>query len=355
MVNKSADKIVENCEINKGENKVNYGAGLGDKLDAIDSEAKCLKFPKPSANVLGILMAIFGSLILSLNSVITRLVSFNLCPAEIVFIRSVAQFLLSLPFIISIRNEISLSKKDIKLLTVMSLFETIATFTLYYATATLPVSESSVIINCRHIFTLPIAKFWLKEHVGILDIFVVLISIAAILLICQPPLLFGSAAAVLTTTRILGITFSVLTAAFLSVSRCLVRKLNHVPTCLILFLPSILLSVAGIVLTFALNEYKNPIKIYHSYLILVIMVTSTCTLWAQVYSSQLAPAVTVALVMTLSLPFALLFEWMMIGDFPNNISMIGFSLSILSVLLISVKKPLYKLCAPELDVQVTYL
>ncbi|CAM1319477.1 Uncharacterised protein r2_g2781 [Pycnogonum litorale] len=321
---------------------ISYLGFLHVSADPNRPESKCAKCGKIFPGSIGISLAFSASFMASLSAVLIRVVSFSLNPAEIFAIRSIAQFTLMIPFMIVSRKEITLTKIDFALLSVMSVLDTAGSLSTHYAFSLIPVPEASVIINCRHIFTLPIAKYWLKEHVGIYEVVVVAISIAGLVVICQPPALFGGAAIAFTTARMLGLICSTTSAAFNATSKCITRKLRHVNLYLILFLPSVVSSITGIAITFGWNEYQNPIQVKDSYFVLVIVGVCIGSNTCQSAATQRSMAVTVAIIMTLRLPFTILLEFLIIGDLPNSLSMIGFGLSVMAILVLSIKIPLYK-------------
>ncbi|KAG1675790.1 Solute carrier family 35 member G1 [Nymphon striatum] len=263
---------------------------------------KCFKYKA----TLGLSLAFFASFMAALSGVLIRVLSFSLNPAEIFTIRSAAQTIIMIPLIITNRHQLIIQRHEACLLSLLCILDTIGSLCTHYAFSMIPVAEASVIITCRHIFTLPLAKFWLKENVGVIDLLIVIISVAGLIMTCQPPGLFGGAAAAFTTTRLLGIVCSLSSAVFNSTSKCINRKLQDIHLYFILFFPSLLSTFTGGAVLLIRNDAQNPVEVKNSYVIILIVLISILSNTCQSSASQLAMAVNVAVVMTLRLPFSYL-------------------------------------------------
>lgn len=291
---------------------------------------------------MGLCLAFVSSFLAALSGVLIRVLSFSLNPAEIFTIRSAVQTIIMLPLILSVRHKIEIKKKEGFLLLLLCVLDSFGSLSTHYAISMIAVAEASVIINCRHIFTLPLAKFWLKENVGLYDILVVIVSIGGLVMTCQPPALFGGAAAAFTTTRMLGIICAFGSAVFNSTAKCINRRLQDIHLYLIIFLPALTSTIVGSVVMLIRDEIQNPFAVKNSYVMLIIIVMSISSNTCQSAASQLAMAVNVAIIMTMRLPFSVVLEFLVIGTWPNIFSVIGLGLSSLSILLLAMKKPFLK-------------
>ncbi len=179
----------------------------------------------------GLKYMVAASFFFSLMSLLVKITGRRLPPQEIVMIRS-AVLLLIVSFTIH-RQQINPWGVNKKLLLLRGLLGFIAVNCFYIALVRLPLAEATVIMFTNPVFTALIAAVVLAELFGIKDIGLMAISLAGVLLVVQPAILFGNTGAGLDT---IGVAMGLVSAVLSAAAWVTIRKLSQTePVVVIVF------------------------------------------------------------------------------------------------------------------------
>lgn len=179
----------------------------------------------------GLKYMVAATFFFSLMSLLVKITGRRLPPQEIAMIRS-AVLLLIVSFTIH-RQQINPWGINKKLLLLRGLLGLIAVNCFYIALVRLPLAEATVIMFTNPVFTALIAAVMLAELIGKKDIGLMAISLAGVVLVVQPAMLFGKVGAGLDP---IGVTMGLISAVLSAAAWVTIRKLSQTePVVVIVF------------------------------------------------------------------------------------------------------------------------
>jgi len=140
----------------------------------------------------GIILTLVTVVIYQCMNVITKKVSLN--PMVILFFRDCLLIPQFLPPLIYSRSKPFPGNK-LGLLAIRSLIDGVDLIILFQALKVLPLGDITMIGAVRVVFTTIYSRLFLKEPCGIFEIFNMLLVLGGILLVVQPPIIFGGQSA----------------------------------------------------------------------------------------------------------------------------------------------------------------
>ncbi|XP_053635556.2 solute carrier family 35 member G1 [Cherax quadricarinatus] len=138
----------------------------------------------------GLFMAVFSSLFFSLCSVIVKILS-DVSPMELAVFRFIGILLPTLPLIIR-RGDTPFPRGLRLMLVLRGLVGATSLMLQFYAFRHMPLADASVIVFSVPVFVAVFARVFLGEPCGLFHGVVILLTVAGVILIARPPLLFGS-------------------------------------------------------------------------------------------------------------------------------------------------------------------
>lgn len=290
-----------------------------------------------SKDVNGYIIASVSATISAAMAFLIKSLSFSLNMAELYALKHALQVIVMLPFTFVVRKQITATKFQLSMLILLCLMKSVGCLSGYYAFLFISVSDTTAILNSRYIFILPLARFWLKEKIGVLDILSIIVSVISIVMICQPASIFGSSTIEMTTSRALGIGITLSAAAFSSATRCIQRKLKGLNLQIMILIPAIASIVFGAILIPVQGQIQNPFAIKNWHLLIVFLIASTVGSIGQVAATQQIPAISIIITMAIKTSLTVFLDIMIMGLSPNIFTVIGLFLSSVSVLLLPLK------------------
>ncbi len=148
------------------------------------------------------------------------------------------------------RKGISPWGRDKVLLTARGLIGTLALMCVFYAVTSLPLAEATLLQYLHPVFTSVLAFVLLKENIQRTTVVCIILSLAGLLIMVQPGLLFGALASNPEPLPMLGVGAALLGALGSGTAYVLIRHLSNSedPSVIIFYFPFIALPVTSILL-----------------------------------------------------------------------------------------------------------
>ena len=307
-------------------------------LDAILSTK--IKAPrKKKFALLGIILAIIASLILSVNSLMVKLAE-SVPSIEVTFMRLTSQMVFSLPAMIFFKDKFIYPWKQSRFLLLRGLSGTTAMTLMIYAVKHMPLADARVIFYTSPVFTAILGRIFLKESVSKFDVLAMILSIGGVVLIGRPTFLFGSLGEHSGSKQVWVPTLVAAASAFSSAtSTVLTRKMSQeVGPRVVVFYFALVGSVIGFVGSL-ISGFKYPdCGTYDS---IYMLATGVLGYFAQVVRSKalsMDKASVIALVGTIGIGFSFILQLVVLDVVPNSLSIGGAILILLCNVIIFIKK-----------------
>lgn len=275
----------------------------------------------------GLKYMVAATFFFSLMSLLVKITGRGLPPQEIVMIRS-AVLLLIVSFTIH-RQQINPWGINKKLLLLRGLLGLIAVNCFYIALVRLPLAEATVIMFTNPVFTALIAAVMLAELIGKKDIGLMAISLAGVVLVVQPAMLFGKVGAGLDT---IGVTMGLISAVLSAAAWVTIRKLSQTePVVVIVFYFAIIATLGSVPLVMMNPVWPTAVE----WLLLTgIGVTTHFGQLNLTRGLKLEKAGRAASVTYLQMIFAALWGMLIFNEVPSLLSIAGAILIVGSTLML---------------------
>ncbi|XP_002734072.1 solute carrier family 35 member G1-like [Saccoglossus kowalevskii] len=221
----------------------------------------------------------------------------------------------------------------------------LGTTCIFTAVRLMPVGDAVVIFFSIPVCTAFLSCVCLKELITLVDIFFALLSVAGVVVISKPSFLFTESDADVKTVEqyiykpALGAIFALVGALFISMvlisSRKLGKNVNHLT---IIFYFSAVGMVTTTVFLYALGQFAIP---FHKMDWIYLIFVGLCGVGGQILLTkalQIEKAVYVAIIRTMDIVFAYLFQYFWFGRKPDWTTLGGAVLVIASSVGITLKK-----------------
>jgi len=250
-----------------------------------------------------------GALSFSVMSLLVKLAGRGLPSQEIVLARSVIMLALTLAVLRRTRTPARGNRRG--LLLVRGLFGFGALSCFYWSLVHLPLADATVIQYTNPAFTALFAAFALREHLRLRDGVMLALSLAGIVLITRPALLFGG------TERLdpLAVAVAVCGAALSGAAYTTVRKLGSTePTMVIVFWFALVSTLGSLPVPSATSVVPSPVEW------LVLLGIGVSTYGGQVLFTRglaLEPAGRATAIAYVQIVFAALWSTIFFGEAPD--------------------------------------
>ena len=275
----------------------------------------------------GLKYMVAASFFFSLMSLLVKITGRRLPPQEIVMIRS-AVLLLIVSFTIH-RQKIKPWGVNKKLLILRGLLGFVAVNCFYIALVRLPLAEATVIMFTNPVFTALIAAVVLAELFGIKDIGLMAISLAGVVLVVQPAILFGDTGAGLDS---IGVVMGLVSAVLSAAAWVTIRRLSQAePVIVIIFYFAMIATFGSVPLVMMNPVWPTAVE----WLLLIgIGVTTHFGQLNLTRGLKLEKAGRAASVAYMQMVFAALWGFMIFSEVPTMLSIAGAVLIVGSTLML---------------------
>ncbi|XP_036903290.1 solute carrier family 35 member G1 [Sturnira hondurensis] len=269
---------------------------------------------------LGLFYTLLSAFLFSVGSLFVKKVQ-DLHAVEISAFRCVFQMLVVIPCLIY-RKTGFIGPKDQRIFLVLrGVLGSIAMILIYYAYQTTSLADATVISFSCPVFTSIFACILLKEKYGLWDVLFTSFTIVGVILIVRPPFLFGPNTEVVDknySEHLKGTFASVGHAVFAAMSIVIIRKMGKsVDYFLSIWYYIIFGLVETIIVLFILGEWSLP---YCGLDRLFLILIGLFGLGGQVFLTkavQIEKAGLVALMRTMDVVFAFIFQIIFLNDVPT--------------------------------------
>jgi drug/metabolite transporter (DMT)-like permease len=278
----------------------------------------------------GLLYLLAAALFFSLMSVCVKLAGERLPAEEIILARAIVSLVLS--YAVVRRSGLSLRGNARGLLVLRGIFGSCGLYCFFYAVTVLPLAEVTTIHYVNPILTALLAAVFLRERVGWGLAAAICVSLAGVVVVARPSLVFGGDAldSFAVGVALTGALFSA--AAYVTVRR--LRTSDH-PVVVVLYFP---LVATPIFLPLALRVWVWPTPLEW----LVLLGVGVATQVAQICLTEglartpAGPATTVGYV---QIAFAMLWSATIFGVVPDLVAIAGATLVFAGIAILVVTRP----------------
>ncbi len=281
--------------------------------------------PSTDRVLAGVALMLGFCLTAPLLDVAAKLASSSVPVGQITAARFVVQCVLMAPFLWIMKLQIRVARGQWAALTLRAFLLLFATFCFITAIRVMPLADALAIVFVAPFIVLLVGKYYFGEDVGPRRVGAALFGFAGVLFVIQPSFAaFGAVAFIPLGT-------AVAFAFYILVTRGLSRKMHpvtlqfHTGVIASLFCVPVLLLAEGT--GSDLFDAVWPTGIAWVWLLGVGLFASISHMM-MTYALSLAPSATLAPLQYFELPVATLFGFLVFGDFPNMLSLIGIAIII---------------------------
>ena len=176
---------------------------------------------------LGVTLAIFSSLLLSVSSLLFKLAQ-SIPSLEIVSTVLTLQLVFSVPAMIFLKDQFIHPWKKTRFLILRGVTGVTAMSLMVYSVKHMPLADARVIFYTSPVYTTLLGRIFLKESVSKFDFIAMLLSLGGVVLIGRPSFLFGSLGKSSTSEKVwLPTILAVLSAVMFAFAIIMVRKTSQ--------------------------------------------------------------------------------------------------------------------------------
>jgi len=206
----------------------------------------------------------------------------------------------------------------------------------YYALEYLTLADTSVITYSSPILVTILAHFLLGETMGIVPVFVTILTLCGVVLIAHPPILTGEDE--FEPGKLIGIGLacgSLICAALIVI---ITRKIRDVHFSVM----TIVFGVIGLAQAYALTQYFNdfqtPQEFYDTILVVGLAIVSFLGQMTIIMATQFEQAGPVSLIRTCDVVFGFILQFVFLGVIPTMFSAIGGGIVLSGVVVTGLRK-----------------
>lgn len=292
---------------------------------------------EPVRNLEGAAWMVVSAIGFTAHVVLAKVISSDVHPVFLAFIRSLVSFVITLPLLFSGRVTLSTAKFD--LVFTRSLFGSfgfICAMLAVWEAFELPLAEFNAISFSRSLFVNMFAAFFLAETVGRARWFAVLVGFFGVLVMALPGYVLPWVSVSSGPTLNWGSLFAILSAVCFAGAIVLVKNLTryHKPIELLIWanlLSSILLFIP------ALFFWSWPSS-YVWWLIVLMALSGLAAQFCYIKGMSVGDASFLSPMDYLRLPMAVLADWWMIKTFPGPYTWVGATIIIAATLFITIRE-----------------
>ncbi|XP_029465738.1 solute carrier family 35 member G1-like [Rhinatrema bivittatum] len=275
---------------------------------------------------LGLIYTLLSSGFFSVSSLLVKKIE-DIHSVEISAIRCIFQLLFVLPALIYCKTGFLGPKGQRVFLLLRGLLGSSAMILLYYAVQLIPLADAIVITFSRPVFTSIFACIFLKEFCTIWDIIFMICTITGVVLIARPPFLFGSHFEGMEgdySNHLKGTIVAVTSAIAAASTLVLLRKMGKsVHYMLSVWYYAVIGLTTCVIVLFVLGEWRLPSCGLDRWLLMFIAVFGLGGQIFLIKALQIEKAGPVAVMRTMDVVFAFIFQFLFLSRSPTWWSMGG--------------------------------
>lgn len=282
---------------------------------------------EPDRILPGVVLMLGFCIAAPLIDVASKLAAQGVPVGMIVLGRGVVQAALMLPVVLAMRQPLALGRRDLGLTLLRAFLLVASTYCFVAAVRVMPLADALAIAFVEPFVILLIGRFAMAEEVGPRRLAACAVGFIGALLVIQPSFAaFGPVA-------LFPLGTAVSFALYMLVTRALSRSLHPVPMQFHTALLAALICAPLLVLGTATGEpsttFVLPQGIFWLW-VFCVGLASTVSHMAMTYALKFAPSSTLAPLHYLEIVTATLFGYLVFGNFPNTLTLIGIGVIVAS-------------------------
>ncbi|XP_037777647.1 solute carrier family 35 member G1-like [Penaeus monodon] len=281
-------------------------------------------------------MAVLSSLFFSLCSLIVKVLA-DVSPMELAVFRFVGILLPTLPLLIR-RGDPPFPRGRRLMLMLRGLVGATSLMLQFYAFRHMPLADASVIVFSVPVFVAVFARVFLGEPCGLFHGVVILLTLAGVILIARPPLLFGSLSDAYTTENWWGAAAAISGTVVAANVYVILRVLKGLHFSVIMTNFALVALVLTPLVSWFSGDGCVPRCGNERYLILAIGIFSFGGQILLTKALQLEQAGPVSIARTADVVFAFIWQAIFFQEFPDSLSLMGALLVTSCVFLTGLRK-----------------
>ncbi|KAJ8038251.1 Solute carrier family 35 member G1 [Holothuria leucospilota] len=298
-------------------------------------------FSQKLYNHRGVPLTVLSTFFFALQNVLIRYVEDEVHIMEISFVRYFFLGPLLIPFMV--HNSITViptSRKYFLLLFLRGVFGMVAFNFFLFAMLYMRLGDATAIMMACPVFIGIFAKIFLKETFGIVDFSLVAFSICGLVLISQPPFLFGDENGSTSGASFFGAMLAFASCISFAIGNVTMSYLGktQVSSTVILFYYSFVASCGTAVITTFFGGWSIPPCGKARFILIAIGIIHCIAQYLLTYSYSIEYAVIVGIVQTNEIIFAYVLEFFIVAVYPDTITLLGVAMVILASVLASLRK-----------------
>lgn len=281
-------------------------------------------FVPPSDRVLpGVVLMLAFCAIAPLIDVAAKMAAQSVTVAQVTFFRLVFQAILMVPVVMLMRQRLTLSRNQFRLLTLRAITLIGSTWFFVAAVAAMPIADALAIVFVEPFILLALGFLLFGEQVGPRRIMAAVIGFGGALLVIQPNFAaFGTVALFPLATALFFAFYMLLTRR---ISREVAPEAMQLHTALIgtaLMLPLLALGHGADIAALSISAAPPLVWVQ----LFCVGLAASVSHMAITYALRLAPSATLAPLHYLEIVTAVSLGWLFFGDWPNPLSWAGIAI-----------------------------
>lgn len=212
----------------------------------------------------------------------------------------------------------------------------------YYSYQYIPLLDSMVLSNSQPIFVAIISFLWLKESIGVHEIYAMIITMIGVILVCEPTFIFGSETVIDPVDRLIGSGIALMSAVYTALCTCITRRLFDINLCVIIYTQGIMSVLIGFILGTVSGTLVLPIKIFDIVAMILVGILGMLSRAFVTQSLKTEDATIISVLQSIRTPLLFVFQWTVIAEQPSVLATIGAILVTVSSILLALKKQIAK-------------
>lgn len=320
------------------------GAEVGSYNSSGVAEENLDESTRESMPKLGLILAVGSAFLTSVAYVITQRTQFS-SRMNLVLLEHSIHAIIVIPYISKIRNNIEISRSFWKFISLAGLLSTIASLLALYSPYVTPFSDEMFITHNQSIVVALLAWCFLKEVLSFYGAFTISISVIGVILTTTPLFIFYPNSIIFQKQALwqdytYGMMSTLGVCVFVSVTNVIIRHVRGCPASVIIAVQSILSVLFSLIMCLNFGELKFPSTANYWIITILISLLTLNAKLALIFALKYDHAFRITIVLTLSLPGAIVFRGFSQNTDLKLMEIAGLGLIILSIVLLFVETTL---------------
>ncbi|PIK62048.1 putative solute carrier family 35 member G1 [Apostichopus japonicus] len=289
----------------------------------------------------GIIIASFSTFLFAFQTNLVRFIENDIHMMEVSFYRFLCQLIMVTPFMLYKKIPLQPESRKVFFLHITrGIFGTLASNAFFYSILYIPIGDAAAIVMGQLVFVGIFARLFIKEAFGILDAFLVLVSIAGVVLISQPPFLFGGKDETNSNREFLGAMLALFASVSFAAGNVVTSYLGKMkvdPSAILLYY-ALVGTVGTGLFNSVVGRWSTPPYGNTRWFIISIGVIHCLAQYFLTYSFSIENTVLVSIMMTNESIYSYILEFALFGVKPELTSLLGGGVLLTASVLASLKK-----------------